>query len=156
MKKRLIWTTITVAMLSAQAQQMQWQAPQAQTEAIQPAAQPQASNQVNLVNLVFIDTSKTSLEWLDKNHKFIIENNLPVMIINGTQQGATRLNQQYIGLKSGPSPKPDQFLQILLEQLNVKSIPAMVINGTVRRNNAQLPKPLSGAEYNQKYNQRRI
>lgn len=131
MKKRLIWTTITVAMLSAQAQQMQWQAPQAQTEATQPAAQPvQASNQVNLV---FIDTSKKSLQWLDKNYKFIIENNLPVMIIGGTQQGATRLNQQYTGLKSGPSPKPDQFLPILLEQLNVKSIPAMVINGTVMK-----------------------
>lgn len=132
MKKRLIWTTITVAMLmlSAQAQQMQWQAPQAQTEATQPAAQPvQASNQVNLV---FIDTSKKSLQWLDKNHKFIIENNLPVMIIGGTQQGATRLNKQYTGLKSGPSPKPDRFLPMLLEQLNVNSIPAMVINGTVR------------------------
>lgn len=120
-KQWLLFSCIFVS--SVQAQQIQ----QSKTTELQP----NDTTAKQAANLVFIDTSKQSKSWLAKHHQLIIAKKIPVLIIDGSQQFAIKLNKQYPGLQSGPAPKPAKFLPILMKELGVKKIPAMVINGQV-------------------------
>lgn len=83
------------------------------------------------MSIVFIDNTEKSKIWLENNHKIFIEKQVPVMIINGTEEMATQLNRHYKGLLSGPAPKPQKYLNILFKELEINEIPAAVIDGKV-------------------------
>lgn len=95
---------------------------------LDPFAMPSSTDKTTLA---FVDSSKVSLAWLDDNHTYFIENKIPIMLIGGSEAEAKRLNQVYGGLLIGPAPKPKAFVQLLMKQLNVTSIPAVVENGVV-------------------------
>ncbi len=111
-------TLICSAALSAEAELGQFKSYQAPIE--------QAETRI-----AFIDMSEFSLKWLATNQQYLINQKIPVMIINGTEQDAKKLGQQYNGLLVGPAPQPDLYLNLFLQQLTVSKYPAVVESGVI-------------------------
>ncbi len=111
-------TLICSAALAAEAELGQFKSYQAPVE--------QAETRI-----AFIDMSDFSLNWLVKYQQYLIDQKIPVMIIDGTELDAKKLGQRYSGLLIGPAPQPVTFLNLFLQQLSISKYPAVVESGVI-------------------------
>ncbi len=80
----------------------------------------------------FVDLSKFSIEWLEKNASYLIEKEVPIVVIDATEQKVSRLREKYNGkLLVGSAPEPVSLMSMLFEYLGVKNYPAVVEKGVI-------------------------
>ncbi|MBR0573825.1 MULTISPECIES: hypothetical protein [Pasteurellaceae] len=98
----------------------------ANTETIYPSYQI-VDKQVKQVGIAFIDTTKASMDWVKENKIYLRENNILVMVIGGTELLVKQLNSKYQGVLFGVEPKPKMYLSLLFKQLNINTLPYVMI-----------------------------
>lgn len=81
--------------------------------------------------LAIIDDTEFSRQWLAQYQAYLIEMEIPVMILNSQQEIVNHLTDEYQGLILALAPEPAELLPVLFDALGIVYYPAVIEDGLV-------------------------